>query len=225
MSSHLSIYGVIMIYYSLFFLAVTTGRKNGSVQLKDVLSGKSEPGELFIRLIAGIFSLGIGTVVIFAKEIIDNKIFVPFLNDYQAPVLILTGAAMAIGSFSAHKELFPADNSRPLLSFSLPLYFLLIRTLYLIVYEFFFRGVMLFVMIKDLGLIAAVALNLLFYALVHWFNRKERIGSVFMGIILCIVSIYYHGVWPAILIHFSLALSHEITLLINNKSLIKKSWL
>lgn len=225
MSSHLSIYGVIMIYYSLFFLAVTTGRKNGSVQLKDVLSGKSEPGELFIRLIAGIFFLGIGTVVIFAKEIIDNKIFVPFLNDYQAPVLILTGAAMAIGSFSAHKELFPADNSRPLLSFSLPLYFLLIRTLYLIVYEFFFRGVMLFVMIKDLGLIAAVALNLLFYALVHWFNRKERIGSVFMGIILCIVSIYYHSVWPAILIHFSLALSHEITLLINNKSLIKKSWL
>ena len=94
----------------------------------------------------------------------------------------------------------------------------------MIVYEFFFRGMMLFVMIEDLGLVAAVIINLVLYTLVHWFDKKERYGSVFMGIILCSVSIYYHSVWPAIIIHLSLALSNEITLLINNKSLIKKSW-
>ena len=80
-------------------------------------------------------------------------------------------------------------------------------------------------MIEDLGTAAAVFVNLILYALLHWFNKKERYASVLMGIILCSISIYYHSVWPAIIIHLSLALSHEITLLINNKSLIKKSWL
>jgi hypothetical protein len=82
---------------------------------------------------------------------------------------------------------------------------------------------MLFVMIEDLGVAVAVIVNLILYALLHWFDKKERVGSVLMGIILCSVSIYYYSVWPAIIIHLSLALSHEITLLINSKSLIKKS--
>ena len=79
-------------------------------------------------------------------------------------------------------------------------------------------------MIEDLGVIPAVIVNLILYALLHWFDKKERYGSLLMGIILCGVSIYYQSIWPAIIIHLSLALSHEITLLINNKSLIKKSW-
>jgi len=93
----------------------------------------------------------------------------------------------------------------------------------LIVYEAFFRGIVLFVMIEDFGLVPAVIVNVIVYALLHWFDKKERAGSVPMGIILCSVSIYYHSVWPAIIIHVSLALSHEITILINNRSLIKKS--
>ncbi len=79
-------------------------------------------------------------------------------------------------------------------------------------------------MIEDLGVTAAVIINLILYTSVHWFNKKERYGSVPMGIILCSVSMYYYSVWPAIIIHLSLALSNEITLLINNKSLKKKSW-
>ena len=93
----------------------------------------------------------------------------------------------------------------------------------MIVYEFFFRGMMLFVMMEDFGPAAAVVINLILYTLIHWLDKKERYGAVPMGIILCSVSIYYYSVWPAIIIHLSLALSNEITLLINNKSLIKKS--
>ena len=94
----------------------------------------------------------------------------------------------------------------------------------MIVYEFFFRGMMLFIMEEDFGSATAVIINLILYTLIHWFDKNERYGAVPMGIILCSVSMYYYSVWPAIAIHLSLALSHEITLLINNKSLIKKSW-
>ncbi|SRR5258705_1246046 len=224
MLNDITTYALMLLYYSLFFIAVTISYKKGSGQLKNVLSGKGEPIRLFSRLISGVFILGIGTVTLFAKSNVDIEIFTPVWNDYHTSVWVLIAAAIAIGSFSAFKKLSPADNSGPFLPFYLPLSFVFIRTLFLIVYESFFRGIVLFIMMEDLGAIAAIIINLILYALVHWFDKKERYGSLLMGIILCSVSIYYHSVWPAIIIHLSLALSHEITLLINNKSLIKKSW-
>lgn len=211
-------------YYSLFFLAIATGHKSGGGQLKDILSGKSEPGILFTRLIAGIFFLGICTATIFVKRNLASEIFTPAWCEYQTPVWTLIAAAIVTGTLSASKEISPPENSNRSLPPYLPLSFILVRTLFLIVYESFFRGVMLFVMIEDLGVITAVIVNLILYVLIHWFDNREKYGSVIMGIILCGASIYYQSVWPAILIHLSLALSHEVFLLINSKSRIKKSW-
>jgi membrane protease YdiL (CAAX protease family) len=212
-----------LLYYLFFFKTVKTGFKKNSGHLKDILSGKGEPGILFTRLISGICLLGIGTATISIKRNIDVEIFTLTWNDYNRSVWIIIAAAIIIGILSAFKKIYPSNNSGHSLPFYLPLSFVLVRTLFLIVYESFFRGVMLFVMIEDFGVVAAIIVNLILYALLHWFDKKERYGSVLMGIILCSVSIYYHSVWPAIIIHLSLALSHEITLLINNKSLIKKS--
>jgi membrane protease YdiL (CAAX protease family) len=224
MLSYITTYGLMLLYYSFFFKTVKTGFKKNSSQLKDILSGKGEPGILFTRLISGIFLLAIGTVTISIKRNIDVEIFTLIWNDYNRSVWIIIAAAIIIGVLSAFKKIYPSNNSNHSLPFYLPLSFVCIRTLFLIVYNSFFRGVMLFVMIEDFGVSAAIIVNLILYALLHWFDKKERYASVLMGIILCSVSIYYHSVWPAIIIHLSLALSHEITLLVNNKSLIKKSW-
>ncbi len=213
-----------LFYYSLFLLVIATGHRSGGGQLKDILTGKGEPGILFTRLIAGIFFLGICTATIFAKRNLASEIFTPAWCEYQIPVWTLTAAAIITGTLSASKEIFPAENSNPSLPLWFPPSFILLRTLFLIVYEFFFRGALLFVMIEDLGLITAVIVNLILYVLMHWFDKRERYGSVIIGIILCGASIYYQSAWPAVLIHLSLALSHELFLLINNKSRIKKSW-
>lgn len=223
MRSYIITYGSMFFYYSLFFLAIATGYKNGSGQLKDILSGKGEPGTLMARLIAGIFFLGIGGAVLLAKRNVDAGIITPDWSNYDSIVWFLIAAAFITGIISALKKIHPANNFNHSLPFSHPLSFLFIRTLFLIVYEFFFRGAVLFIMIEDVGVVTAVIVNLILYVLVHWFDKKERYGSIPMGIILCCTTIYYQSVWPAIIIHLSLALSHEITLLINNKSLIKKS--
>lgn len=213
-----------LFYYSLFFLAISTAHKSGGGQLKDILTGKGEPGILFTRLISGILFLGLSAAAVSLKRNVAYEIFTPVWCEYQLPVWVLIAAAIVTGTLSASKEIFPAENSNHSLLLWFPPSFILVRTLFLIVYEFFFRGVMLFVMIEDIGVITAVIVNLILYVLIHWFDKRERYGSVIMGIILCGASIYYQSVWPAILIHLSLALSHELFLLINNKSLIKKSW-
>ena len=223
MLSHIITYGSILFYYSLFLLAIVVGHKSGSGQLKDVLAGRGEPDTLMSRLIAGIFFLGIGGSVLFAKRNIDSKIIDLSLNDYDLLVWILMALAIILGSLTAFKKITVTNNFNHSLPRSFPLSFLLIRTLFLIVYEFFFRCAVLFIMIEDIGVLAAIIANLVLYVAVHWFDKKERYGSLLMGVALCCLTIYYNSIWPAIIIHLSLALSHEITLLINNKSLIKKS--
>jgi membrane protease YdiL (CAAX protease family) len=223
MQGNISQYGFMLFCYAMFLLAINTGYKSGSGQLKDVLSGKAEPGMLFIQLITGICFLGMGAAIIYTKSHIDNAILTPAWHEYGPLTWTLMLLAMMTGFLSVPKKIIPSFSSTGFLPFHLPLSFVLIRTLFLIVYEIFFRGVMLFVMIGDFGVVIAVILNQVFYVIVHWFNKKERYCSVLMGIALCAVSIYYQNVWPAIVIHLSLALSHEITLLVKNKSLIKRS--
>jgi len=214
---------MMMFSYSLFFIAVSTGAKNGSGQLKDILAGNGEADILFIRFIAGIFFLGLSTIVLFEKRTLDTGIIAPNCN-WDLIVWVLITAALVIGILAAIKKTDLSNNSIHPLPFHLPLSFILTRTLFLIVYEFFFRGAILYTMIEDMNVVLAIIINLFLYALVHWFDKQERRGSLIMGIILCSITIHYHSVWPAIIIHLSLALSHEITLLIKYKSLIKKSF-
>lgn len=224
MLSDITTYGLMLLYYYFFFRTVKAGYKKSNGHLKDILSGKGEAGILFTRLLSGIFLLGFGTIIISIKRDLDVDIFTLACNDYSTSVWVIIVAALIIGFLSAFKKIYPSNDSGHSLPLYLPLSFVFVRTLFLIVYESFFRGAMLFVMIEDFGVVPAVIINLILYALVHWFDTKERYGSLLMGLILCSVTIYYHSVWPAIIIHLSLALSHEITLLVNNKSLIKKSW-
>lgn len=88
------------------------------------------------------------------------------------------------------------------------------RSGFLICYEWFFRGVLLFSCIASFGLIPAIAINIILYALIHSFNgRKEFLGSIPLGLIFCGFTIWWQTVWPAILMHLILSASYESMIL------------
>ena len=62
-------------------------------------------------------------------------------------------------------------------------------------------------------------------ALRQWrFNsKKEIIGCVPFGIILCLFSYYTNSIWPAFFIHATLSLAHELTVFNNTKVKTQKS--
>ena len=221
MLSYITTYGLMLLYFSLFCLAVKTTHESRGGNLSDMLAGKSEPGILFTRLMAGIFFLGISTAMLVAKRNFDFKIYNPFVGEGSWIWICVTGLAIAVGVIQGNKKI-AAENSAHFLPPYLPLAYVAIRTLFLIIYEFFFRGAMLFVMTGDFGVTIAVIINLALYVLVHWYDKKERYGSVIIGGIFCWLTIYYHSVWPAIFVHVGLSLGYEITLILNNQSLIKK---
>jgi len=82
--------------------------------------------------------------------------------------------------------------------------------LYLLGYEFMFRGLLLFGLIPVIGVWPAIALNIAFYVFAHIpKGLKESIGSIPLGLILCIITIKTGTIWVAFFAHVALALSNQ----------------
>jgi len=82
--------------------------------------------------------------------------------------------------------------------------------LYLIAYEFAFRGILLFGTIEELGYYPAIILNVVLYALVHIHKGwKEVLGCFILGPILCVTAIKTNCLVIPIIVHLSLCLSNE----------------
>ncbi len=95
---------------------------------------------------------------------------------------------------------------------------------YLLGYEFLFRGVLLFLSLPLLGYWPAIFLNVSIYAFVHmpkgW---KETIACIPLGFILCVLTLETGTIWIAFFAHLALALSNEYFSIFFNKEMRVKS--
>lgn len=98
-----------------------------------------------------------------------------------------------------------------------------IRVPGLIIYEVFFRAVVLGLLLHWFSMPAAIGLNIMLYALAHAYaSRIEFIGSILFGFLLCFVVILNRSVYPAVLLHLLLALPYESILFSKCQLLTKK---
>jgi len=82
--------------------------------------------------------------------------------------------------------------------------------LFLVGYEFLFRG---FVLHASLGLMEtgpAIALNCALYAFAHFYKGPgEAFGAIPVGILLCYITLITGNIWSAVILHSVMALSNE----------------
>lgn len=82
--------------------------------------------------------------------------------------------------------------------------------LYLLAYEFMFRGWLLFTCTDAMGLELAIVVNVSLYALVHIpKGLKEAVGAIPLGLLLCWLTLQTGTIWIAFFVHCILALSNE----------------
>jgi membrane protease YdiL (CAAX protease family) len=61
-----------------------------------------------------------------------------------------------------------------------------------------------------MGLWSAIAVNTSIYALIHLpKGKRETIGAIPLGIVLCLITSYTGTIWAAFWIHCTLALTNE----------------
>jgi len=216
-------YFICSVVFILLFLAERFENARKSHTLFDILSTGGKLSLLFNKLFFGIIITGSVAAYWFLSSgdlrLLTNTI--P-LDGWFLILILLSAAAMITGFVSAKKIISTCLISAHAPSTYFTATYLLFRTLFLIGYEFFFRGVLLFKILIDADEEIAIAFNILLYALLHCFsNRKELIGTIPFGLLLCSVTLFYQSIWPAVIIHLCLALVHEIMLLNNNRSSIK----
>lgn len=88
-----------------------------------------------------------------------------------------------------------------------------IRFMFLFCYEFFFRGVLLFKFLEFNSLFVAILYSTLLYVLIHIFDsKKEIIGAIPFGIVLCLFAYYTKSIWYVFFIHIALSAVYEMSI-------------
>lgn len=97
---------------------------------------------------------------------------------------------------------------------SLLYYNLLAWAVYLLGYEFFFRGVLLFPLVDSIGMWPAIGVNMIFYAGVHLpKGADEAIGAIPLAFVLCLLTIKTGTIWIAYFVHLAMAWTMTISAL------------
>ena len=136
------------------------------------------------------------------------------INQLQVITLLVTGLLLLILSAKASDSIETKKIAGGSQSTFNAVVHILLRNSFLVAYEWFFRGLILFSCVSLFGIFPAVLINLFLYASIHLINgKKEFLGSIPFGIILCGFTLWWHSVWPAILLHLLLSASYESVIL------------
>ena len=85
---------------------------------------------------------------------------------------------------------------------------------YLFGYELLFRGILLFPLVDEIGVWPAIAVNIALYSATHIpKGLDETIGAIFLGFVLCILTLQTNTIWIAFIVHVIMAWTNSFTAL------------
>lgn len=92
--------------------------------------------------------------------------------------------------------------------------------IYLLAYEFMYRGILLFGLIDAFGIWPAIMVNTIIYSLAHIpKGNREALAAIPFGIVLCYLTIRTETIWIAVFVHLALALSNDYFALAESKTM------
>lgn len=96
--------------------------------------------------------------------------------------------------------------------------------MYLLAYEYLFRGVLLVGVYPTLGMMNAIVIGTSIYALAHIHKgSKETFGSIPVGLLVCFITFETGSIWASFFIHLVMALSNEFFAFYRNPKMLYNS--
>lgn len=96
--------------------------------------------------------------------------------------------------------------------------------IYLLAYEYLFRGVLLLGVYPTLGMVNAIVISTSIYALAHIHKGfKETFGSIPVGLLVCFITFETGSIWASFFIHLVMALSNEFFAFYSNPKMLYRS--
>jgi len=202
--------GVLALCYVLLFMLSLWAWQMKS---ENLVSGKVLNGNwivLHVRHAGGILIMA-AIPAVFLPVTYEGVFLWPGFTGYVQTLTLTVAAFLLVMLVVKNRKGLATD--KPVNDKDAPLHamlYIVFRSCFLICYEFFFRGWILFSCIDLFGILPAIIINLALFALIHSFNGKKQVhGSIPLGLILCLFTIWFQSVWPAILLHLLLSSFHE----------------
>lgn len=215
MNSSTFIWILISTSFITYFIVSMVYKKLGIHNLQSALMVNNGLRLLNLKHILGIFLFGIVFYAILPDLrflIQDVEIPKPFLLMLFLVTLFLSAY---LSNLSVKKQLIKIENVSCYNISNAWAYFI-IRFVFLFGYEFFFRGVLLFKFLEFSSLFVAIFYSTILYVLIHIFDsRKEILGAVPFGIVLCLFAYYANSIWYVFFIHMTLSAVYEISMFYN----------
>jgi membrane protease YdiL (CAAX protease family) len=172
----------------------------------------SELRMFLFRKLSGFIFLGVMPSILYFS--MNKGAFARFGFSYTYildNIFIITGMVtlIAILLFFRHRK-NPALNTLQIKtnrwSSTLMIFDILGWSLYLLAYEFLFRGILLFECNDHFGFLPAVVINVAIYSAIHMVNGKEQaVGAIFFGAVACYLTLHTGTIWIAFFMHIALS--------------------
>ena len=205
------IFGVTIFYFIYFYSS--QARSVEHFINKKFAAGTSDIILFFYRKLNGLLMLGIIPAILYFGLLgaSGDKFGITF-NHLLSSLLLIGGLILltAVVLFFHHR----GNPNRSTLQFNptewnVTLFMLNVFgwSLYLVAYEFLFRGILLFECYEALGFWPAVAINVSIYSAIHMVNGKDQtIGALVFGVIACYFALTRGTLLIPIFMHLSLSI-------------------
>lgn len=212
MNTSLIIWMFIGVSFATYFIVSLVYKKLGVTNLQTALISANGLRLINLKHLLGIVLFGILSYI----SIPELKYLVCTI---EVPRLYLLILFLLVFFLTAFVSYFGVQKEKSIhsiqinhYSFSYAWAYFIIRFTFLLCYEFFFRGVLLFMFLDFSSLPLAIFYSTILYVLIHIFDsKKEILGAIPFGIILCLFTYFTNSVWYAFLIHMALSAVYEIS--------------
>ncbi|SFZ93683.1 CAAX protease self-immunity [Flaviramulus basaltis] len=211
MSTSVIIWVLISVSFTTYFIVSMIYKKMGINNLQTALMVSNGLRLLNLKHILGIVLFGILFYIIIPElRFLVDSVIIPKLHI----LFIFFGIIFLCVFLSKHSaNKYQHENTfKSHYNFSNAWVYFIIRFAFLLCYEFFFRGVLLFKFLESTSLPIAIVYGTLLYVLIHIFDsRKEIIGAIPFGVVLYLFTYLTNSIWYAFFIHLSLSAVYEIS--------------
>jgi membrane protease YdiL (CAAX protease family) len=206
----LVITGVLVFFYLYYYTAHSSGMEKWIY--KNTTGITSELRMFLFRKLSGFTFLGVMPAILYFS--VNKGAFARFGFSYTHifdNIFAIAGmmALIAILLFFRHRK-NPALNTLQIKtdrwSSTLMIFDILGWSLYLLAYEFLFRGILLFECYDYFGFLPAIVINIALYSAIHMVNGKEQaVGAIFFGAVACYLTLQTGTILIAFFMHIALS--------------------
>ena len=206
------IWVLIVVVFTTYFMISLVYKKLGINNLYNALLSTNGLRLLNLKHLIGIVIFGVLSYISIPElKYLVNTIEIPRLQ-VLIPFIVILFLSAFVSHLSIQKQQDFHDIHINQYSFSNAWFYFSIRFSFLLSYEFFFRGVLLFKFLDNSSLSLAILYSTILYVIIHIFDsKKEIIGAIPFGIVLCLITYLTNSIWYAFLIHLALSAVYEVS--------------